>query len=368
MRASFPLVVPNQLLIPVVLSRTCERRFFLSLSSERQRICAARPPSPRGPALPPPPPPPALPRVCHSLGPPGIKVGEDFSTEGLYALLGALTGRARPLDEARGLLGGSYVLTSDNLLKILAILTRVRCRIPVVLMGECGCGKTHLVSFLCAWLEAPVAVLDVHGGTTEADVIAVFEEAEAKLEAARQRGGAGVPLTGGGGGKRGGKSQGDGSKGSDGSRVEGEPEVFVFLDEVNACGHMGLINEAISHRSLNGRTLSPGIKVLAALNPYRLRADLGAGAGPGLTFRAAGAAAVAAAGAAGAGGGPDPMRALVYRVHPVPRTLQDFIFDFGALTAARERAYVLRMAAGQLAGAVRARKSTRTHLCPARFV
>ena len=63
----------------------------------------------------------------------------------------------------------SYVLTVDNLIKILAIQMRFRwgynygdkhctsslllptsrCNIPVVIMGETGCGKTRLIRFMC---------------------------------------------------------------------------------------------------------------------------------------------------------------------------------------------------------------------------
>ena len=34
-------------------------------------------------------------------------------------------------------------------------------------MGECGCGKTELVRYLCAWSKLPLLTLNVHGGTTE---------------------------------------------------------------------------------------------------------------------------------------------------------------------------------------------------------
>ncbi len=43
----------------------------------------------------------------------------------------------------------SYELTGDNVKKILAILMRFRCNIPVVIMGETGCGKTRLIRYLC---------------------------------------------------------------------------------------------------------------------------------------------------------------------------------------------------------------------------
>ena len=41
----------------------------------------------------------------------------------------------------------------------------------------------------------------------------------------------------------------------------------------------------------------------------------------------------------------DDMASLVYRVHPVPAALHDFIFDFGALTPDNEALYVQKMVA-----------------------
>ena len=43
----------------------------------------------------------------------------------------------------------SYVLTTDNVKKIMAIYMRFRCGIPVIIMGETGCGKTRLIKFMC---------------------------------------------------------------------------------------------------------------------------------------------------------------------------------------------------------------------------
>ena len=43
----------------------------------------------------------------------------------------------------------TYVLTVDNLIKILAIQMRFCCGIPVVIMGETGCGKTRLIRYMC---------------------------------------------------------------------------------------------------------------------------------------------------------------------------------------------------------------------------
>lgn len=39
----------------------------------------------------------------------------------------------------------SYELTSDNVMKMMAIWMRFKCSIPVMIMGETGCGKTRLI-------------------------------------------------------------------------------------------------------------------------------------------------------------------------------------------------------------------------------
>ena len=39
----------------------------------------------------------------------------------------------------------SYVLTADNILKMVLIIQRIRAGIPVIVMGETGCGKTSLI-------------------------------------------------------------------------------------------------------------------------------------------------------------------------------------------------------------------------------
>ena len=109
------------------------------------------------------------------------------------------------VEEAKQLMDGRYVLTGDNLMKMMAIYVRIQCGVPVVLMGECGCGKTMLIQFLCAWLRVKLLILNVHGGTTERDIVDIFKSA--KELAAK------------------------------------EEHVYCFLDEINACPHMGLLYE-----------------------------------------------------------------------------------------------------------------------------
>ena len=49
----------------------------------------------------------------------------------------------------------SYLLTTDNVKKMMAIYMRFRCGIPVIIMGETGCGKTRLIKFMCDLQKPP---------------------------------------------------------------------------------------------------------------------------------------------------------------------------------------------------------------------
>eukprot|EP01084_Bolivina_argentea_P212618 361355_1 len=59
-----------------------------------------------------------------------------------------------------------YALTFDNILKMVAIFFRIKASIPVILMGETGCGKTCLLNYLACAANKETETADVHGGFT----------------------------------------------------------------------------------------------------------------------------------------------------------------------------------------------------------
>jgi E3 ubiquitin-protein ligase RNF213 len=80
----------------------------------------------------------------------------------------------------------SYELTMDNLLKMLAIYMRLRANIPVIIMGETGCGKTRLIKYMCDLYKSPyestghhevknMYLVKAHGGTTSEEIINVSD-------------------------------------------------------------------------------------------------------------------------------------------------------------------------------------------------
>jgi hypothetical protein len=81
---------------------------------------------------------------------------------------------ARATDIEEGLKDGSinYVLTPDNFLKMVFIQYRLKYRLPVIMMAETGIGKTALINFMVEkMLGCKLHQLDVHAGTTHADII-----------------------------------------------------------------------------------------------------------------------------------------------------------------------------------------------------
>ena len=212
-------------------------------------------------------------------------------------IFSAITGVIRSPEEAASLVEGNYCMTNDNLLKMVAIFVRVRCGVPVVLMGECGCGKSELMRFVCDFLKVKLLTLNVHGGTTKADVYRIFAEASVFCK-----------------------------------RANVYTAVYVFLDEVNTSTEIGLLSEAIVLRSLNGISLHPAIQVVGAVNPYRRRPQRAENAGLGLNQHG------------GMDNAPaDELGDLVYRVHPLPASLLAYVFDFGHLEDDVESMYVTSM-------------------------
>uniref|UniRef100_A0A3P9MK09 RZ-type domain-containing protein n=1 Tax=Oryzias latipes TaxID=8090 RepID=A0A3P9MK09_ORYLA len=203
----------------------------------------------------------------------------------------------------------TYELTADNVMKMLAIHMRFRCGIPVVIMGETGCGKTRLVRFLCTLQreDKPVenmVLVKVHGGTNAEMIYRKVREAEALAFKNQQT---------------------------------HKIDTILFFDEANTTDAIFAIKEVLCDRTVQGEPLKAqsGLKIIAACNPYRQhspkmveRLEL---AGLGYRVRAEDTKDRF---------GKVPLRQLVYRVHPLPSSLVSLVWDFGQLSDATELSYI----------------------------
>lgn len=82
------------------------------------------------------------------------------------------------------LVSSPYILTPDNLLKMSLIHLRAQCGLPIVMMGDAGCGKTSLLKFLAEAAAVKLHVVNVHAGTTGLEILQAV--AMAGVTAAKQ--------------------------------------------------------------------------------------------------------------------------------------------------------------------------------------
>ena len=183
-----------------------------------------------------------------------------------------------------------YALTPDNLLKMVLIMLRVRSSIPVLVMGETGCGKTSLIRYLATVSDVEFEVLSIHSGVGEDKIIQTINESNEQ------------------------------------AFLDHDKERWLFLDEINTSEHIGLMTDAICSRTCLGKALAPNLVVMGACNPYKLRTE----------------AAISTAGLKGKVQ-TDELSKLVYRVLPLPERLVDFVWDFGTLSDSDEAVYIGRM-------------------------
>ena len=206
-----------------------------------------------------------------------------------------------------------YIFTVDNFIKMCLILIRLRANIPVIMMGETGCGKTSLIRKLSELQNNGKCLLvidNIHAGYTNDDIIKFVEEkvipkAKELTESEKEK-------------KEKYKKSG---------LVYEEKKLWVFFDELNTCKSMDLLSEIICKHSCQGKVLPDNIVFIGAVNPYRKAKQKRVGLkinnnNDNDKFTESD---------------------LVYTVNPMPHSLLNFVFDFGSLNPEDEKKYIENM-------------------------
>ncbi|XP_061567178.1 E3 ubiquitin-protein ligase rnf213-alpha [Cololabis saira] len=203
----------------------------------------------------------------------------------------------------------TYELTTDNIMKMLAIHMRFRCGIPVIIMGETGCGKTRLIKFLCELRRGGVGtenmkLVKVHGGTTSKMICSKVRDAEDIASINKEDYGFGSVL---------------------------------FFDEANTTEAISSIKEVLCDKTVKGECLTPnsGLQIIAACNPYRKHTDemIQRLESAGLGYRVRAEETDEKLGSI-------PLRQLVYRVQALPPSMIPLVWDFGQLNDHAEKMYI----------------------------
>ena len=181
----------------------------------------------------------------------------------------------------------NYIITDDNFKKMALILYRIQANIPVILMGETGCGKTSLIIKLNQLLnngKTTLEIINMHSGFSDEDIIKKMKEINEK------------------------------------AKQQNNEELWVFFDEINTCLSLSLMVEIFINRTFNTEKIDKNIRLIGACNPYRKiekNKEL-----CGLTRPN------------------DKEDGLVYSVQPLPQSLLFYVYSFGSISDNDEKEYI----------------------------
>ena len=194
---------------------------------------------------------------------------------------------------------GNYIFVCDNFIKIVRILLNIQAKIPVILMGETGVGKTKIFEMLSTlygkgklnWKK-----LEIHAGITDEDIVQFIEKIMKE----------------------------DDEINNDIKDKNNRELVWVFLDEINTCNSLGLITEIMCRHTYLGKPINENFVFFGACNPYRVLNKKMRESG--LVYYNTKEK--------------SQLNNLVYSVNPLPHSLLNFVFDFGSLRPEDERKYI----------------------------
>ena len=237
-------------------------------------------------------------------------------------------------EEEKNKILGTYVYTPDNFIKVVLILMRIRVGIPVILMGETGCGKTTLIEMASKLINKGkicIKKMNVHAGISDDDIIKFMKYVQDSVIAEDKR----MIYA---------KKQEFEKMSEDNKKaylkknslekifLEYENEIkkrkiWVFFDEINTCNSMGLFIEIMCKNTMQGKPLDDRFIYIAACNPYRVSSSENKLLN--VLYKKN-----------------YKRKNLVYTVNPLPIALLNFVFNFGSLKENDEFIYIQNMIEG----------------------
>ena len=182
----------------------------------------------------------------------------------------------------------NYVITNDNFKKMILLFYRIKANIPVIIMGETGCGKTSLITKLNQILnngEILLEIINIHPWISDNDIYEILKIINEKAEKA-------------------------------------EKEIWVLFKEINTSLSLCSLNEIFINRTFNGEKLSEKIRLIGTYNPCKIKKSL--------TEKCY------------LKRDDDDVidNELVYLVHPLPQSLLYYVFNFGLIKEEDEKQYI----------------------------
>ena len=144
-----------------------------------------------------------------------------------------------------------FIFTYEIFIKIIIIYLKIQANIPIILIGEVGCGKTTLIKKIAdlmnEFMFEEIKILNIHSGIIENNIIPFFENNVVK---------------------------------NDKTLIENNyknklynPKKLIFLENINTCNYLGLISELINKNSYLGKGLPQNIYFIASYNTLRKKTN-----------------------------------------------------------------------------------------------
>ena len=236
---------------------------------------------------------------------------------------------------------GAYVFNTDNFFKMVQILLRFRAGIPVLIMGETGCGKTSLINAIAKINNYKMITFNIHAGVNDNEIVQFmiknnllenelgYDEFEDDIENLFNLDNNGdstsISLT-----DFSNKNIINEMENKETDKKINNETLIVFFDEFNTCNSTGLLTEIMCNRMCQGVKVKKNVIFAGACNPYRKIIKSNKFNNNDLYESTA----------LIKEGSPISKQKLVYSVNPLTFTQLYYIFNFGSLNEENERKYI----------------------------
>ena len=231
----------------------------------------------------------------------------------------------------------SYVFNVDNFFKMILILIRLRAGVPILIMGETGCGKTSLIKAIAKINNYEMKTLNIHAGITDNEIVQfmvknkllkdrleydIFDDDIGSLYDANDNESESFPESNSNISPNRIANKDNENKNKN-IQLNDEKPIIAFFDEFNTCNSLGLLTEIMCSKKCQGIEVKKNVVFIGACNPYRKiykkRSDSNA------LIKAE---------------SKNPTQNLIYKVNPLTKTQLYYILNFGSLSEQNEKKYI----------------------------
>ena len=183
----------------------------------------------------------------------------------------------------------NYIITDDNFKKMILLYYRIKANIPVIIMGEEGCGKLSLIFKLNELLnngKRNIEIININPEINDEKLYKIMERINEKAKNPKEK------------------------------------ELWIYFNKINTCKSQLLLTEIFNNKTYNDKKISDNIRLIGACHPYRFIRKNIEQYGLSLSYDI------------------DIDSESVYIIEPLPQSLLYYVFNFGSICEDDEKKYI----------------------------